>query len=45
MLEEALIQLMMLSLIVDIVLAIISFILIIILVIITYKKNHFSASH
>jgi hypothetical protein len=45
MLEEILLQLLILSLAVNIVLATISFILIIALVIITYKKNHFSASH
>lgn len=45
MLEEALLQLLILSLITNIALAIISFVLIIALVIITYKENHISASH
>jgi flagellar biosynthesis protein FliP len=45
MLEEALLQLLILSLFANIVLAIVSFILIIAIVIITYKKNHFSANH
>ncbi len=45
MLEEALLQLLILSLVANIALAIISFCLIIALVIITYKENHFSASH
>ena len=45
MLEEALMQLLILSLITNVALAIISFVLIIALVIITYKENHFSASH
>lgn len=45
MLEEALLQLLILSLITNIALAIISFVLIIDLVIITYKENHISASH
>lgn len=45
MLEEALLQLLILSLVANIALAIISFILIIALVVITYKENHFSASH
>lgn len=44
-LEEALLQLLILSLITNIALAIISFVLIIALVIITYKENHISASH
>ena len=43
MLEEALLQLLILSLISNIAFAIISFVLIIALVIITYKKNHISA--
>lgn len=42
MLEKALLQLLILSLVAN---AIISFILIIALVVITYKENHFSASH
>ncbi len=45
MLEEALLQLLILSLITNMALAIISFVLIIVFVIITYKKNHISASH
>lgn len=45
MLEEALLQLLILSLVANIFLAIISFILIIALAVITYKENHFSASH
>ena len=45
MLEEALLQLLILSLIMNIALAIISFVLIIAFVIITYKENHISASH
>lgn len=45
MLEEALLQLLILSLIMNIALAIISFVLIIALVIITYKENHISADH
>ena len=45
MLEEALLQLLILSLITNIALAIISFVLIIAFVIITYKENHISASH
>ena len=45
MLEEALLQLLILSLITNIALAIISFVLIIALVIITYKENQISASH
>ena len=45
MLEEALLQLLILSLITNMALAIISFVLIIALVIITYKENHISASH
>lgn len=45
MLEEALLQLLILSLVANIALAIISFSLIIALVIITYKENPFSASH
>ena len=45
MLEEALLQLLILSLIMNIALAIISFVLIIDLVIITYKENHISADH
>ena len=45
MLEEALLQLLIFSLIMNIALAIISFVLIIALVIITYKENHISASH
>ncbi len=44
MLEEALMQLLILSLITNVALAIISFVLIIALVIITYKENHISAS-
>ena len=45
MLEEVLLQLLILSLITNIALAIISFVLIIALVIITYKENHISANH
>ena len=45
MLEAALLQLLILSLITNIALAIISFILIIAFVIVTYKENHISASH
>ena len=45
MLETALLQLLVLSIVTNIVLAIISFILIIALVIVTYKENHISASH
>lgn len=45
MLEAALLQLLILSLVTNIDLAIISFVLIIALVIITYKENHISASH
>jgi len=45
MLEEALLQLLILSLVTNIALAIISFVLIIAFVIITYKENHISASH
>ena len=45
MLEEALLQLLIFSLIMNIALAIISFVLIIALVIITYKENHISADH
>ena len=45
MLETALLQLLILSLITNIALAIISFILIIAFVIVTYKENHISASH
>lgn len=45
MLEAALLQLLILSLVTNIALAIISFVLIIALVIITYKENHISASH
>ena len=45
MLEEALLQLLILSLVANVAFAIISFSLIIALVIITYKENHFSASH
>lgn len=45
MLKEALLQLVILSLVANIVLAIISFSVIIALVIITYKENHFSANH
>ena len=45
MLEEALMQLLILSLITNVALAIISFVLIIAaLVIITYKENHISAN-
>ena len=44
MLEEALMQLLILSLITNVALAIISFVLIIAFVIITYKENHISAS-
>ena len=45
MLEEALLQLLILSLVANIFLAIISFILIIALAVIKIKENHFSASH
>ena len=45
MLEEALLQLLILSLVANVAFAIISFSLIIVLIIITYKENHFSASH
>lgn len=45
MLEAALLQLLILSLVTNIDLAIISFVLIIALVIITYKENHISDSH
>ncbi len=45
MLEEALLQLLILSLVANIALAIISFSLIIALVIVTYKENHISATH
>ena len=45
MLEAALLQLLILSLVTNIALAIISFILIIAFVIITYKENHISAEH
>ena len=44
MLEEALMQLLILSLITNVALAIISFVLIITLAIITYKENHISAN-
>ena len=45
MLESALFQLLILSLITNIALTIISFILIIAFVIITYKENRISAEH
>lgn len=45
MLESALLQLLILSLIANIAITIISFVLIIALVIITYKENHISANH
>lgn len=45
MLESALLQLLILSLIANIAITIISFVLIITLVIITYKENHISANH
>ena len=45
MLEAALLQLLILSLVTNIALAIISFVLIIALFIITYKENHITASH
>ncbi len=45
MLEEALLQLLILSIVANIALAIISFVLIIALVIVTYKENHISATH
>jgi len=45
MLESALFQLLLLSLIINIALTIISFVLIIVLVIIIYKENHISVSH
>ncbi len=44
MLEEALLQLLILSLVANIALAIISFVLIIALDIVTYKENHISAT-
>ena len=44
MLEEALLQLLILSLITNIIFASISLLLIIALVIITYKENHISAA-
>ena len=44
MLEEIFLQLLILSLIINIALTILSFILVIALVIITYKKNRISAS-
>ena len=45
MLEEALLQLLILSLITNVIFASISLLLIIALVIITYKENHISAEH
>ena len=45
MLESALFELLILSLITNIALTIISFVLIIVLAIIMYKENHISASH
>jgi len=45
MLEEALLQLLILSLITNIIFASISLLLIIALIIITYKENHISADH
>jgi uncharacterized membrane protein len=45
MLEEALLQFLILSLITNVFLTFISLILIIALVVITYKKNHISADH
>lgn len=44
MLEEILLQLLTLSLILNVALAIISFVLIIVLAIIIYKENHISAN-
>jgi len=44
MLEEALLQLLILSLVTNIALAIISLILIIVITIFTYKENHTSAN-
>ena len=44
MLEEIFLQLLILSLIINIALTILSFILVIALVIITYKRNRISAS-
>lgn len=45
MLESALLQLLILSLITNIALTIISFVLIVALTIIIYKENHNSAEH
>lgn len=42
MLEEGLLQLLVLSLMINIVLSIISFILTVVIAIVTYKKNHIS---
>ena len=43
MLEEGLLQLLVLSLMINIVLSIISFILTVVIAKVTYKKNHISA--
>lgn len=43
MLEEILLQLLVLSLFINVALTIISFILIIVITIITYRENHISA--
>ena len=45
MLETALLQLLILSLITNIALSIISFVLIVVLTIIIYKENHISAAN
>ena len=45
MLESALFQLLILSLITNMALTIISFVLIVVLTIIIYKENHISAAH
>ena len=45
MLEEALFQLLILSLVTNIALSIISLILIVVISVIIYKENHISASH